>query len=394
MTAMSNLSIPDGMGLKFAAWFFGRNIYRVPGADLTKELLKIEGRKYFFIWKNGKSGVEDVKRAVKGRDTLQCVSTAAKCEMDGQAIERDGQDIDWKKFSDFAPEIVFIGLGAPYQEKLIAKIKAEMGQGSDEETIAAQATGVIRSVEDHVVKQINTGILRPPGARAQNDAFFRRELKVAVGVGGTFDFLTGKVKRAPKIMRVLGLEWLYRMCQPPKPPHDYFYRVKRVLNAVFIFPIEVIKWRMRMIFCYRKGILAVIINKENKILLCERADEKDHWQFPQGGMEENETLEGALLREVCEETGLKDIKIIGKIDKKYKYRINDPRHIKNLIKAKYGFSGQTKDIFIARFFGDDNDVKLDNREFVNYQWVAIDELLDKLHPVRKEVGEMVLKTLI
>ncbi|MFH0856698.1 MAG: WecB/TagA/CpsF family glycosyltransferase, partial [bacterium] len=195
----ADLSIPDGMGLKFAAWFFGRNIYRVPGADLTKELLKIEGRKYFFIWKEGLSGVEDVKRAVNGRDALQCVSTAAKCEIDGQAIERDGRDIDWKKFNDFSPDILFVGLGAPYQEKLIAKIKAEIGQGSDDYSIC-QTAEVLDG--ECFVKQTNGGILRPPGARAQNDALFRREIKVVIGIGGTFDFLTGKTCRAPKIIRM------------------------------------------------------------------------------------------------------------------------------------------------------------------------------------------------
>jgi len=50
-----------------------------------------------------------------------------------------------------------------------------------------------------------------------------------VGVGGTFDFLTGKMKRAPKLMRKAGLEWLFRLVQEPK-------RLKRIIDATVVFP--------------------------------------------------------------------------------------------------------------------------------------------------------------
>ena len=58
-------------------------------------------------------------------------------------------------------------------------------------------------------------------------------LWVAMGVGGSFDYVTGKTKRAPKIMRIFGLEWLWRLILQPK-------RIKRIINAVIIFPIKVI----------------------------------------------------------------------------------------------------------------------------------------------------------
>ena len=55
-------------------------------------------------------------------------------------------------------------------------------------------------------------------------------VKLAIGVGGAFDFISGNVKRAPKFMRRLGLEWLWRLIIQP-------WRVRRIFNAVIVFPI-------------------------------------------------------------------------------------------------------------------------------------------------------------
>lgn len=58
-------------------------------------------------------------------------------------------------------------------------------------------------------------------------------VKLAAGIGGSFDFITGKLKRAPKWMQKLGLEWLYRLFQQPS-------RIKRIINASIVFPIKVL----------------------------------------------------------------------------------------------------------------------------------------------------------
>lgn len=60
------------------------------------------------------------------------------------------------------------------------------------------------------------------------------KIKIAIGIGGAFDFFAGKRKRAPKIMQKLGLEWLFRLIQEPT-------RIKRIYNATIKFPIEIIK---------------------------------------------------------------------------------------------------------------------------------------------------------
>lgn len=53
-------------------------------------------------------------------------------------------------------------------------------------------------------------------------------VKIAMGVGGSFDFIAGKVKRAPKFLRSIGLEWLWRLMKEPR-------RIKRIWKATVVF---------------------------------------------------------------------------------------------------------------------------------------------------------------
>lgn len=58
------------------------------------------------------------------------------------------------------------------------------------------------------------------------------EQNIIMTVGGSFDFYSGNIKRAPKFLRSLGLEWFWRFLNNP------LARIKRIFNAVFRFPIE------------------------------------------------------------------------------------------------------------------------------------------------------------
>jgi len=65
-------------------------------------------------------------------------------------------------------------------------------------------------------------------------------VKAAIGVGGAFDYISGKVPRAPKWVQALGFEWLYRLVVQP-------WRLKRQL-ALLEFIYLVLKERVRVIF--------------------------------------------------------------------------------------------------------------------------------------------------
>ena len=56
------------------------------------------------------------------------------------------------------------------------------------------------------------------------------DVGVALGIGGTLDFLSGRVQRAPRWIRQIGLEWLYRLAIQP-------WRWRRQLSAARYFPI-------------------------------------------------------------------------------------------------------------------------------------------------------------
>lgn len=57
-----------------------------------------------------------------------------------------------------------------------------------------------------------------------------KSVKIAMGVGGAFDFIAGERKRAPRWMQKLGMEWLFRLLKEPS-------RWKRIWNAVIKFPL-------------------------------------------------------------------------------------------------------------------------------------------------------------
>lgn len=63
-------------------------------------------------------------------------------------------------------------------------------------------------------------------------------VKIAMGVGGAFDFISGKTKRAPKIFRKLGLEWFYRVIREP-------WRLNRIMTATWRFGREVIRYKLK-----------------------------------------------------------------------------------------------------------------------------------------------------
>jgi len=173
-----DLNVADGFGIKLAFWKSGKNLKsRIAGIDLMLEILKIASQNNYNIFlaanKNGLSDWKETRAAILAIYPNLKINGAdlSFCEKNNNEASYKLQTTNYK--------ILFCNFGAPHQEKFINSIK--------------------------------------------ND-----NIKLAMGVGGSFDFITGKIRRAPLWIRNIGLEWLWRLILQPK-------RFKRAFNSVVIF---------------------------------------------------------------------------------------------------------------------------------------------------------------
>ena len=124
----------------------------------------------------------------------------------------------------------------------------------------------------------------------------------------------------------------------------------------------------------RLGVGIVLLNSENKIFVGKRIDNPvNSWQMPQGGVDKNENLLNAAFRELREETGVKNVKLIKEIDTWLTYDLP-----KNLLGKLWNgkYKGQRQRWFVMRFIGKDEEVnvKTKNAEFKEWKWIAVDQL--------------------
>lgn len=137
--------------------------------------------------------------------------------------------------------IFFLGAQPGVAEKTAQTLQKNMGLQSSQ--IAGTASGSPHSNdEEEMRKLINNAkpdILFVAFGAPKQELWLERNLpylqtvKVAIGVGGAFDFIAGIRKRAPHWMQKLGIEWLYRVIQQPS-------RIRRIYNATVKFPIRIL----------------------------------------------------------------------------------------------------------------------------------------------------------
>lgn len=174
------LRVADGFGISLVAFFRGEKLLcRFPGVDLMEEILSMANELhlsvYLAIRADGLSSYDEVRTAILKR--------FPHIEVGGAHISE--YKVSGMKYEVSDTAIVLCNFGAPYQELFLAGIRT-------------QETGC----------------------------------RLAVGVGGAFDYLTGKRKRASKWLRAIGLEWLWRVIHQPS-------RIRRIWNAVIVFPVKV-----------------------------------------------------------------------------------------------------------------------------------------------------------
>ena len=139
---------------------------------------------------------------------------------------------------------------------------------------------------------------------------------------------------------------------------------------------------------YRANVAAILRNAKGEILICERLGMPGAWQFPQGGIDEGESLEQALLRELSEEIGLvaDDLTIVERKGP-YRYVFGNGR-------TKKGYHGKEQHYFLADFSAPDSriNVATEHPEFQAFRWVAPEKFdLNWLPEMKRDVYREVFR---
>ena len=123
---------------------------------------------------------------------------------------------------------------------------------------------------------------------------------------------------------------------------------------------------------------------KRKIGIGVRANEKNLWQMPQGGIDSGESPENAAYRELEEETGTNSAEIIFTLDEWLEYNL-PPELIGKALGGK--FKGQKQKWFLMIFKGEDSDFNLDGHiaEFDEWTWRNIEEMPDLVVDFKKEL---------
>lgn len=174
----NNILVPDGISIIKKAKKYNINIKeRITGVDISSKALEIcnKNKKSIYLFGAKKEVIKSlISKIKKDYSNINILGYN-----DGYVSDKDKV---MQEIISLSPDLILIALGVPSQELLINKY----------------------------IEKAKKGIF--------------------IGVGGTFDVLSGNKKRAPKLFIKLNLEWLYRIICEPK-------RLKRFIqnNIVFMF---------------------------------------------------------------------------------------------------------------------------------------------------------------
>ena len=146
---------------------------------------------------------------------------------------------------------------------------------------------------------------------------------------------------------------------------------------------------------YRKNVGAILRRSDGKLLMCERIDQPGAWQFPQGGVDEGESLEHALWRELAEELGLAPPQQFCSLVAQGPAVCYDfPADSRARIARR--FKGQEQTLFLLDFRGSDDDIHLDaddHPEFRAFRWVTPTEAAELTWEVKRPILDRTLEVL-
>lgn len=180
-----DLNLPDGIGLSFAALLQGKKLRRIPGADAAEQLVSLaalRGWRVFLL--GGGRGVAALaaQNLARKNPGLDIGIWDLGFDVDHSGFSGQTSDVI-SRISACRPHILLVAFGAPKQELWLTQNRESLEQAG---------------------------------------------VRVAMGVGGALDYWAGAVRRAPKFVRALGLEWLVRLLVQPR-------RLPRIVRATAAF---------------------------------------------------------------------------------------------------------------------------------------------------------------
>jgi len=143
---------------------------------------------------------------------------------------------------------------------------------------------------------------------------------------------------------------------------------------------------------FRHGVGIILVNDRRQLFLAKRIG-KSAWQFPQGGMQNNETPEESMFRELHEEIGLQptDVRIIASTRGWLRYRLPERlvrQHSQPLC------IGQKQKWFLLHFLNADDRIDLsatDKPEFDSWSWVSYWYPLSRVVSFKRRVYGLAMK---
>ncbi len=136
---------------------------------------------------------------------------------------------------------------------------------------------------------------------------------------------------------------------------------------------------------YRFGVGIMLLNAGGLVFVARRNDMPgDHWQMPQGGIDENEAPRSAALRELREEIGTDRAVILAEAQTWLTYDL--PRDLASTAWSGQ-YRGQRQKWFAARFIGADAEINLDTEhpEFTDWRWVEVTALPELIVPFKRRL---------
>ena len=147
----------------------------------------------------------------------------------------------------------------------------------------------------------------------------------------------------------------------------------------------------------RLGVGIILLNKKNEVFVGKRIDNpENYWQMPQGGVDTGENFYNAALRELEEETSIKNVSLVKEIQGFITYIL--PRHLIGIIwKGKY--KGQKQKWYVVKFNGKDSEININTKrpEFLEWRWTSLENItntvvdfkLDMYKKIQHEVKKII-----